>query len=96
MKITNPFYINCLTFSSIKEAVFKAKELFPEKKVYLAGGAEIYKEALDTPEIIDKIHISVMKTDFLCDSFLCLFCFFNNQTSLFNIFPNPIHTFTFR
>ncbi len=38
----------------------------------------------------------LMAVLFLCDSFLCFFCLFNNQTSLFNIFSNPIHTFTFR
>ena len=41
---------NCVTVSSLKKALEYAKTNFPEKNVYLSGGAGIYKEGLPFAE----------------------------------------------
>ena len=41
------------------------------KTVYIAGGADVYTEALKKG-IVDKIHISIMNNDYPCDTFLDL------------------------
>lgn len=41
---------NCTTVGSLSEALSLAKEKFPDKNVYLSGGAGIYKEGLPYAE----------------------------------------------
>lgn len=41
---------NCTTVGSLQEALSLAKEKFPDKNVYLSGGAGIYKEGLPYAE----------------------------------------------
>lgn len=58
------------TFTSIKSALDFSKYFYPEKKVFIAGGAEIYKLAfLNHKEDINKIHISYIKNNSPCDTF---------------------------
>ncbi len=41
-------------------------------KIFIAGGAEIYKLALETPNLVDTIHMSVMNNKYECDTFIDL------------------------
>jgi dihydrofolate reductase/thymidylate synthase len=58
-------------FSSLKDALNFASAVMPSKKVFIAGGKEIYKLALDTCfEHLDTIHVSVIKNHTPCDVFV--------------------------
>ena len=39
------------------------------KKVFIAGGNEVYNLALSTPEYIKTIHLSIMKDEYKCDTY---------------------------
>jgi len=43
-----------------------------DEKVMVAGGAQIYKEALTNPSFVRRVHLSVMKGEYTCDAFLRL------------------------
>ena len=43
--------------------------LWSDKKVFIAGGSEVYRHALTHPHLIHKIHISLMKKTYDCDTF---------------------------
>lgn len=64
----NDLYI----FSSLKDSVYHAKKYFPEKKIIVAGGAQIYNHVLSEENIkdIDKVHLSIMKKSYDCDTYI--------------------------
>lgn len=47
--------IGCLTFKSLEEAIKYSTETYPQKKVFIAGGSSLYKEAIP---IVDKMYIT--------------------------------------
>lgn len=55
---------------SLSDAVLDARERYPGKKIFVAGGSELYNHALEHPDQIDRVHISFMKTTAHCDKFL--------------------------
>lgn len=58
------------TFTTMKMALDFAKYFYPEKKVFVAGGAETYKTALlYNKNEIDKIHISHIPDNSPCDTY---------------------------
>lgn len=57
---------NCVTVGSLEEALSLAKEKFPDKNVYLSGGAGIYKEGLP---FADKLFITEVETELEGDTF---------------------------
>lgn len=46
---------NVLTVASLKEALLKASDIFPEKDVFLSGGAGIYEEGI---QYCDKLYVT--------------------------------------
>lgn len=58
--------------SSLEDAVKKACEEFPDNDIFIAGGGEIYKEALSDSFVhrLDTVHLSVMNCDVKCDTFI--------------------------
>ena len=57
--------------NSLSKALAFCENAFPDKKVFIAGGAQIYKEALSRNNIskIGKLHISWIEGEFICDSY---------------------------
>jgi dihydrofolate reductase/thymidylate synthase len=51
---------------ALEKARYESKEI---KKIFVIGGGEIYKEAFKHP-LLDKIHISILESEFICDTFI--------------------------
>jgi dihydrofolate reductase / thymidylate synthase len=78
---------NCILETSIDGALKIARERYPDKKVFVAGGENIYKQAIIHP-CTRNIHLSVLNETFTCDTF---FPDFNiREWPIFsqNIFPD--------
>ncbi len=52
--------------SSLQEAVDYAKSSFPEKEIYIVGGEQIYRMAMD---LVDQLEITLIHQDFEGDAF---------------------------
>ena len=58
-------------FSTVESALEYSTLHFPDRKVFIAGGAEIYEYCLkNCPEKIGRIHISILDQEFSCDTFV--------------------------
>lgn len=57
---------NCVTVGSLSEAVDYAREKFPDKNIYLSGGAGIYAEGF---ELADKLFITEVELEIEGDTF---------------------------
>lgn len=57
---------NCVTVDSLTKAISYAKEHFPDKNIYLSGGAGIYKEGF---ELADKLFITEVELEIEGDTF---------------------------
>ncbi len=53
-----------------EDAISYAQKRFPGKKIFVAGGGKTYKKFLEKPNLIDKVHISIMKGKYECDTYL--------------------------
>jgi len=61
---------NYIIKNDIKNAIDFAKERFSEKKIFIAGGAEIYQYCLEHLEqSITKIHISILNKEYETDRY---------------------------
>jgi dihydrofolate reductase len=59
----------CIIKNDIKSAIQFAKETFPEKKIFIAGGGEIYNYCLEhIYDSIENIHISIMNNQYNTDT----------------------------
>ena len=65
-------YINRkLAFHDIMDAVEYAKEHYPNKKIFIAGGGQIYDKVFRKyKHHIDTLHLSIMEEDYECDTFV--------------------------
>lgn len=63
---TSSYKNNVTTCKSLKDALLLASQAYSGKKVFVAGGTQIYDECLNTDNIhhVDKLYISIMKKDF--------------------------------
>ncbi len=57
---------NCVTKPSLSDAIEYAKEQFPDKNIYLSGGAGIYAEGLP---LADKLFVTEIDTETEGDTF---------------------------
>lgn len=60
-------YPNTKNSYTIIHDISSAKE-FTDKKIIIAGGAQVYNYALSDPKYVDTIHMSVMKKEYQCDT----------------------------
>lgn len=44
-------------------------EEYPKDSLFVAGGQEIYKTALNVPGLVKTIHMSIMNKEYVCDTF---------------------------
>jgi thymidylate synthase len=44
-------------------------DIFGWENVFIAGGSQIYKLALKEDDLVQKIHLSIIKKDYVCDTF---------------------------
>lgn len=81
------------TFSSLKKALNFAKENFPNKKIFVSGGKEIYELAFKTElDNIDKVHISIIN-----DNTKCSVCFYPRYfINDWNYEETKFETFTYQ
>jgi dihydrofolate reductase / thymidylate synthase len=49
--------------------ISSVKQLIKDR-IMIAGGAQVYKSALQEPDLVDVIHLSVIRQSFDCDTFL--------------------------
>lgn len=58
-------------FKSLDGLLVYTRTLYPDKKVFIIGGAEIYKYVFENySHLITQIHMSVFKEEFTCDTFV--------------------------
>jgi len=58
------------TFLDCNHAVKYTQKTFPGRQIFVAGGAETYKRFLRCPNLLDTLHISIMKKTYPCDAVL--------------------------
>jgi len=86
-------------FNSILDAIRDAKETYPNKKIFIAGGEQIYDLVMsEYIKYVNEIHISYMKTEYKCNKFfkfvpnhtntLCLSCY--DRTDFTSYILTPI------
>jgi thymidylate synthase/dihydrofolate reductase len=88
---TSSWKNTCIFFDNIDNAISDAKINFPEKKIFIAGGGEIYKYVLNNYSDQLIIHISYMKNIYTCDTFLSLSISKSNYI-LHEHIENPLFT----
>jgi thymidylate synthase len=72
---TSCFQNKCIIVSSLSEAIYKAKHLYNDKKIFVAGGGEIYQQCLQ-PDLITELgemHLSLFQQLYPCDTFIPLY-----------------------
>ncbi|MBR6222039.1 MAG: dihydrofolate reductase [Lachnospiraceae bacterium] len=57
---------NCTTVSSLEEAIKLAAERFPDKNIYISGGAGVYRAAMD---LVDVMYITEIDAEIEGDTF---------------------------
>lgn len=80
--------------SSIEDAIAKAKsieDVNEEKEIFIAGGAEIYKEAL---KYADRLYLTLVKTDVEGDAYFPEYSEFTKKISE-DIGADGTHEYTF-
>ena len=61
---------NSIICKSIEDVLKLCKERFPEKKIFIAGGEQIYKLVFEKYfHLINMIHFSIVKETYICDTF---------------------------
>lgn len=60
-------YPNTKNSYTILHDISSAKE-FTDKKIIIAGGAQLYNYVLSDPKYVDTIHMSIMKKEYQCDT----------------------------
>ena len=72
--------------NTIVKAIEKANSLVQSgvhKTIFIIGGGEIYNEVFSNfSHLISKVHISIMKEDYLCDTFVHFHKYKNNYCSI--------------
>lgn len=59
------------TFYSLEDALAYAEKTYPHKKVFVCGGGKLYDYVFrEMPSMISKLHLSVMKDPYECDTFV--------------------------
>ncbi len=59
---------NVVIVNSIEEAITKAKESEGFEEIYIIGGGQIYKQALDK-DLVDRLYLTLVEGDFKADTF---------------------------
>lgn len=62
---------NSLITESLEHAIYLAGICYPDKRIFVAGGEKLYKEAMKRPDL-HNIHMSVIKGEHDCDKFFTL------------------------
>ena len=57
---------NCFTFDSLEAALDFCKKTFPQKDIFISGGATLYQQALP---IVEKMYITEVNLDVAGDTF---------------------------
>ena len=71
---TRIIYTASKSKGSLESQLEKLHTLYPDKNIFIAGGGEIYDYTLrKLPHLISKFHISIMKEDVGCDTFITEF-----------------------
>lgn len=66
-------------FNSFPDAIRDASELYPDKKIFVAGGEQIYQMVMTNYiDYIDELHISYMKQEYACDKFFNFYPSYQN------------------
>lgn len=67
------FENECFFFTHIENAIENAIKKFPDKRIFVAGGSQIYNYCFQNLiDKIDTVYLSIMKKEYECDSFISL------------------------
>jgi thymidylate synthase len=67
-------------FDTLQEALNYSKTVYPDKKIFVAGGAILYKTAFtEFVQFIDNIHVSRIKDYSECDTYFDFMSYINTQ-----------------
>lgn len=70
-------------FNNFSDAVRDARATFPDKKIFIAGGEQIYKLVMtEYIKHINEIHITYMKTEYQCNKFFDFIPSYENSICL--------------
>lgn len=59
------------TFSTIEDAISYNTKIYPDKKIFIVGGAMLYHSVISLfSHIITKVHMSIMHDKYECDTFV--------------------------
>jgi len=70
---------DCLIVHSLEEGMEKAKDSPGSGEVFIFGGGQIFKEALDK-DLVDKLYLTLVEGDYNADTFFPDYSKFQNET----------------
>ena len=68
LDLVREYGAQCAAFNNLDDAVLSGMTHFPESKIYIIGGADIYKEALNK-NIVRQMFVTEIQQKFQCDTF---------------------------
>lgn len=75
---------NSKIFNSIDDALTFAEKEFPDKKIFVAGGAEIYREALEKHyDTLYRIYVSIIQDSTRCDVHFDIYHYISDYNIVF-------------
>lgn len=78
---------NAVVVDSIEEALQKAKESEGFEEIYIIGGGQIYKQALEK-DLVDRLYLTLVEGDFNADTFFPEYSKFRVVSSKNHAFDN--------
>lgn len=78
---------NCFVFSTLQEALVFSKEKFPDKEIFIAGGAQLYAESIS---IAQKMYLTEIDIKVQGDAFFPIFDEKKFEKEINQIFAEPI------
>lgn len=70
---------DCIVVHSLEEGIEKAKESKGSDEIFIFGGGQIFKEALDKG-IVDKLYLTLVEGNFNADTFFPTYSQYPNET----------------
>lgn len=62
------------TYNNLEKAIQEMSSIYPDKKIFIAGGAQIYDLVFKKyRNKIDRLYLSIIKEKYVCDTFVSLY-----------------------
>lgn len=85
---TNPDFVvkNSFVFDNLDKAITFCKKEFPDKNIFIIGGANLYRQILD---IVDIMYITEINYEFNGDTFFPIFDESKFNKEINEVYPGP-------